>query len=82
MFLIVFILVILKVLLELKEYFDVPEYMKHKTKSFDDEKYFINMYGEDAAFLGQPSKSFDSERQGIDMYGLKGGFEGTTLKYY
>lgn len=60
----------------------IPEYLKHKSKSFDSEKYFIDMYGVDSAWRGQPSSSYDSEQQGVDMYGEAGGAIGKSMKYY
>ena len=80
-FIIIVILVIIKVLLEIREHF-VPEYLYHKTKSFDDEKYFINLYGEDSAFRGQPTKSFSAQNEGVLRNGEIGGFAGTTMKFY
>jgi len=56
------------------ERFVVPQYLYHKSKSFDAEREIIAMYGEDAAWMANPAKSFDAEAQG--------GFLGKTLKFY
>jgi hypothetical protein len=60
----------------------LPEYLSHKSRCFDCEKQFLNMYGEDSAWRGQQSKMFSAEQQGVDMYGEAGGFIGKTMKYY
>ena len=83
MFLFIFLLVIAKVILDIKEYYyDVPEYMKHKSKCYDCEKQYINMYGVDGAWKGQSSKSYAAEKQGVEQNGLAGGFIGKSIKYY
>jgi hypothetical protein len=80
-FIIIVILVIIKVLLEIREHF-IPEYLNHKTKSFDDEKYFINLYGAQSAWRGQPTKSFSAQNEAVLRNGESGGFIGSTLKFY
>lgn len=80
-FIIIVVLVILKVLFDIKETF-LPEYLSHKTKSFDAEKEARLMYGNEGAWKSNPTKSFDSESQGVAMNGLSGGFIGKTIKYY
>lgn len=82
-FIFIVILLIIKIIFDIKEQFEIPEYLKHKTKCFSCEKQVIQMYGEDAAWFGQPSKSFDSELDGINQKNdIAGGFLGKTMKYY
>lgn len=56
------------------ERFVIPQYLYHKSKSFDAEREMIAMYGEDAAWMANPAKSFDAEAEG--------GFLGKTMKFY
>lgn len=81
MFIILTILLIVKVLFEIKEKF-VPEYLHHKTKCVDCENQARMMYGDDGAWTANPSKTYSAEQQGVDEYGLAGGFIGKTIKYY
>jgi hypothetical protein len=58
-----------------KETFFTPDYLNHKSKSFDAEIQVYQACGDRCALLlGQPTKSFDSERQNIEL--------GKTIKYY
>ena len=79
--LLISIIILLSIIIYKKIYLEkfVPEYLNHKTKSFADEKYFIDKYGVDGAWKGQPTRSFDSENQGQYMNGLYGGFIGKTI---
>ncbi len=61
---------------------EIPEYLKHKSKSFDAEREMIRRCGIDSVWRSQPSKMYSAEQQGVDMYGEAGGFIGKTLKYY
>lgn len=81
-FIIIVLLLIAKVLIVIKESFDMPEYLKHKSSCFSCEKQFIDMYGIDSAWRGNPTKMFSAEQQGVDMYGEEGGFIGKSMKYY
>lgn len=66
-----------------EKFYNVPEYLNHKSSCFSCEKDIINRYGVDAAWLGQPTKSFDSEIDGIyQANDISGGFLGKTMKYY
>jgi hypothetical protein len=60
----------------------IPEYLKHKSKSFSAERDMINRCGVDSFWRGQSSKSYDSEKSGVDLYGEAGGAIGKTIKYY
>jgi hypothetical protein len=79
-FFFLFLLVLAKVVLDIKELFTVSQYLNHKSKCYDCEQDIISREGEDAAWKAQPTKSFDSEAQGVQMDG--NGFIGKTLKYY
>lgn len=81
LFVILLIATIIKIAFNIKELF-VPQYLSHKTKSFDAEREARMMYGDEGAWLGQPSKLYSAESQGVAQYGLEGGFIGKTLKYY
>lgn len=82
-FMFIFLMVLIKVIFDVKEAFDdVPEYLKHKTSCFSCETEMRRRYGDDGAFLGQPSKLYSAEAQGVAQYGLAGGFIGKTMKYY
>jgi hypothetical protein len=80
-FIILTILLIVKVMFEIKEKF-VPEYLHHKTKCVDCENQARIMYGDDGAWTANPSKTYSAEQQGVDQNGLAGGFIGKTIKYY
>lgn len=80
-FIILLVLILLTFAFDIKETF-LPEYLSHKTKSFDAENEARIMYGDAGAWLGQPSKLYSAESQGVAQYGLEGGFIGKTLKYY
>lgn len=82
-FIIITLLLIVKVSIDIKESF-LPEYLSHKSKSFDSEREMINRYGENAAWMANPTKSFDSEIDGVRQAGgdISGGFLGKTMKYY
>lgn len=78
------ILVILKTYLAIKETYGIDwdaEYLKHKGRCFDCEKQMINMYGKDAAWMGQQAKSFDSERDAV-LQANSNGFLAKTIRYY
>jgi hypothetical protein len=82
-FIAIFILIIICIGFTKKETFlPTKEYLSHKSSCFSCEKQFINMYGENSAWRGQPSKLYSAEKQGVDMYGESGGFIGKTMKYY
>jgi hypothetical protein len=82
LFIIIVLLLSIKVALVVTEYFDVPEYLKHKTKCYSCETDIRKRYGMDAIWFAQPSKLYSGEQQGVDMYGEEGGFIGKTIKYY
>lgn len=85
MFSILFVLVLLKVVFNIKEAFDnIPQYMKHKSKCYSCEQEILNTLGPDAVFLAQPTKGFDDEIAGIAQAGgdLSGGYLAKTIKYY
>jgi len=61
----------------------MPEYLNHKTKSFDSEQQMIAQYGLDAAWQGQPTKCFSCENDAVKQKGdISGGFLAKTMKYY
>lgn len=71
LFAVLFVMVVLKVTLDVKETFD---YMNHKSKCYDCEKQILAMEGPANVWKAQPTKSFDSERQD--------GWLAKTIKYY
>ena len=81
-FVFVFLMVLAKVIFDVKEAFTIPEYLHHKSKSFDAEAEMIARYGPDGAWMANPAKTFSAEAQGVAMNGLAGGFIAKTLKYY
>ena len=84
LFTVVLILVVIKVKLDIKEMFQVAEYLYHKSSCFDCEKDMINRYGQDAAWMANPSKTFTAESDGIAQANgnISGGFMGKTVKFY
>jgi len=61
----------------------VPQYLFHKSKSFDAERQAIAMYGEQGAWTANPSKTFSAEAQGVEMADhIQGGFIGKSVKFY
>lgn len=68
----------------LKEMFQVPQYLHHKSKCFDCEAQIANQFGTDAIWMANPSKTFAAERDGIAQAGgdISGGFLGKTMRYY
>lgn len=84
LFVVLFIAVIVKVALNIKETFDVPQYLHHKSKCFDCEKEAIARYGHDGAWLANPAKSFDAEVDAVaqNSGALDAGFLAKTIKYY
>ncbi len=83
-FILIVILLICKVLFQIKETFDIPEYMKHKSRCFSCEREAREIYGDDGAWFANPAKSFSAEIDGIRQAGgnIKGGFIAKTIKYY
>jgi len=67
-----------------EKFYGAPQYLNHKSKSFDAEREMINRCGLDGAWLANPSKCFDCETSAIDQAGgdISGGFLAKTIKYY
>lgn len=75
---------ICKVLFQIKETFDIPEYMNHKSRCFSCENDIRQRYGENAIWMANPAKTFSAEIDGIRQAGgnVKGGFLAKSIKYY
>ena len=84
LFVVLLIAVIVKVALNVKETFDVAQYLHHKSKCFDCEKEAIQKYGPEGAWLANPAKSFDAEVDAVAQQSgaLDAGFLAKTIKYY
>jgi hypothetical protein len=83
-FILIVILMICKVLFQIKETFDIPEYLNHKSKCFTCETDMRNRYGDDGAWLANPSKTYSAEIDSIRQAGgnIAGGFLAKSVKYY
>ena len=75
---------ICKVLFQIKETFDIPEYLKHKSKCISCETQARQIYGDDGAWLANPAKTFTAEIDSIRQAGgnIAGGFLAKSVKYY
>lgn len=84
LFSILFISVIVKVVLNFKETFEIAQYLHHKSKCFDCEKQAINTFGPEGAWMANPAKSFDAEVEAVAQQSgaLDAGFLAKTIKYY
>lgn len=83
LFIVFFVLTLLINHINIRENYGVDwdaKYLKHKGRCFDCEKQMIDMYGQNAAWIGQQAKSFDSEREAL-LHGNTG-FLAKTIKYY
>lgn len=84
LFIVLSIAVVVKVALNIKETFEVAQYLHHKSKCFDCEKQAINSYGQEGAWMANPAKSFDAEVEAVAQHSgaLDAGFLAKTIKYY
>lgn len=62
----------------------IPEYLKHKSKSYDSEFQMRQIYGDDGAWKANATSCFDCETSAVDQAGgdIKNGFLAKTIKYY
>lgn len=62
----------------------IPEYLKHKSKSFDAESEMIRRCGIDGAWKSNPTSCFDCETSAVDQADgdIRGGFLAKSIKYY
>lgn len=83
-FIFIVLLLICKVLLQIKETFDVPEYMKHKSRCFSCENDIRQRYGENSIWMANPAKSFDAEIEAVNQADgdMSAGYLAKTIKYY
>lgn len=83
-FVILFLLLLLKTWVNVRERYQVSQYLHHKSKCFDCEAQMIALYGESAAWLANPAKSFYAESEAVAQHDedIGAGFLAKTLKYY